>query len=92
MNTTPATIRIAPKMMRELTVSRSRRNSKLNKTVNSGVVLSKGMITDIWPRPNAIKLQNLGYHRDHGGGEKEPKTLALHAELPRPAGGENEHQ
>jgi hypothetical protein len=59
MNTTPATIKIAPKMTRGPTVSTFLKNATVKNTVKRGVVFNSEMITETSPRPKAIKLQIL---------------------------------
>src|SRR6185369_11378441 len=56
MSKTPATMVAAPTMMRKFTVSILRRKMALKSTVNSGVVLTSGIITESWPRPRAMKF------------------------------------
>jgi hypothetical protein len=56
MITTPATIKIAPRRIRGLTVSMPRRNNPLKSTAKSGVVLRSGMITETSARLRAMKF------------------------------------
>ena len=55
---TPATIRVAPRMVRVVMVSILLRNSALKSTAKSGVVLSSGMMTETSDWLRAMKFES----------------------------------